>query len=45
MILRLLERILDWFESDFPDIHPPECFDCNEGGSCKECPIHKEWKD
>jgi len=44
MIMRFLERILDWFVQPFPSHYPPECFECNDG-NCKECEIWERWKD
>ena len=49
MIQRILNSIIDFFinpfAADFPDIYPPECFDCNLGGeSCPDCEIRIEFE-
>lgn len=32
--------------SDFPDIYPDFCFDCNKGGkACKTCRPYHVWKE
>ena len=44
MIMRFIERILDYFVQPFPSCYPPESFDCDEG-NCEGCKIWTRWKD